>query len=155
MSLFSGGSGDDYLPIFDINASYENRNQNQYPLTASQGLRYGLSVRELYAIMNAMLGDLGVEDPTQYITYGKVQRMLKAHGSELEIEHDDITGYEHLGFDGKSSGVLHDHCQVEKSVDMITFICQSRRSYVNHSTPESGHGYILAKYLYEVRIRKF
>ena len=150
MSLLSGGSNDDYKPLYDVNAHNENWNLNKYDLTTSQALRFGTSVRELHAIMNAIKSDEKVEDPTKYVTYGKVQRMFKAHGLELELEHEDITEYEYLGFDGKSSGVLKNHCQIEKSVDKITFTCQSRRIYVNHDTPESGHGISVAKSIYEV-----
>ena len=152
ISLLSGGSNDDYSykPLYDVNAHHENWNHNKYDLTTSQALRFGYSVRGVHTLMNAIKSDENEEDPTKYVTYGKVQRMFLAHGAELELEHEDISEYEHLGFDGKKSGILKDHCQVEKSVDKVTIICQSRRMYVDHVIPESGHGNVLAKCLYQV-----
>ena len=150
MSLLSAGSNDNYMPLYDINAHNENWNLREYKLTTSQALRFGISIRGLYSVMNAKASDEEEEDPTKYVSYGKVERMFQSHGAELETEHEDIMEYEHIGFDGKSSGILKEHCQVEKSVDKVTFTCQSRRTYINHLIPESGHGISVAKSLYEV-----
>ena len=57
ISLMSGGSNDNYKPLYDVNAHHENWNHNKYDLTTSQALRFGTSVRELYSLMNAVKSD--------------------------------------------------------------------------------------------------
>lgn len=51
--------------------------------------------------MNALMGDLGFADPKDLVTKDKVRKLKLDHGFSLQVEHEETTGYEFIGFDGK------------------------------------------------------
>ena len=117
-----------YVPVWDdVNDDGGSRNLQKYGRTIEQAMRYGLSnrydecvmsnyslfkiiefllFRAISNVMNALLGDLGFTDPTDIITKDKVRRLKIAHGYALQVEHEELGGYEFIGFDGMFNFVI-------------------------------------------------
>ena len=144
--LSDNGSDD----LFELDDVYGNQNHLNFDEPIMEGIRRNVPLQAVYAIMNTMLVAMGKTEKYEFLSYDKVRSIWKRLGGELEAEHDEIGGYEHLGLDGKKSNVIGQYNQMEKSVDKLTFICQSSYAYVDHKIPESGHGVSVAKVLYEV-----
>ena len=51
--------------------------------------------------MNAVMVDLGFTDAQDFVTKDKVRKLKLDHGFTLQVEHEETTGYEFIGFDGK------------------------------------------------------
>ena len=79
---------------------------------------------------------------------------MKRYGDELEHAHDQIIGYQYIGYDGKRSQTLEDHNQ-SKVISNDTITCQSRWCYIDHVTPEDGKGFTLAIEIHNVCINLY
>ena len=78
-----------------------------------------LLFRAISNVMNALLGDLGFTDPTDIITKDKVRRLKIAHGYALQVEHEELGGYEFIGFDGMFNFVIFYFASLLISYDVI------------------------------------
>ena len=140
---------DEYVPD-DVYYNQNHQSYERYEPVLQEGKRRGFSLQGIHAIMNLMLVATGHTEKKEFISYTKIRNNWKRIGGELAEEHSQIGGYEYLGFDGKKSAILAEHNQTELNVDKITVSDQSMITYVDHGVPESGHGYSIAKLLYEV-----
>ena len=50
--------------------------------------------------MNAMMDDLGFKDPSGVVTKDKIRRLKVQHGFGLQVDHEETTQYQYIGFDG-------------------------------------------------------
>ena len=140
----SVGSDECYFPQDetdeeDDDCSPKTRNYQQYHQLVQTAKRFNISIRALWHVINSIMVDWGITDRSAYISYEKVRQMMKRYGDELEEEHDQTIGYEHIGYDGKKSRVLEAHNQF-KVRDKQTICCQSRWSYIDHVIPEAEEG---------------
>ena len=149
----SVGSGEFYFPQDEADeeddCSPNTRNYQQYHQLVQTAKRFNISIRALWHVINSIMVDWGITDKSAYISYEKVRQMMKRYGDELEEEHDQIIGYEHIGYDGKKSRVLEAHNQF-KVRDKQTVCCQSRWCYIDHVIPEEGSGLMLAVEIHNV-----
>ena len=155
LDTLSIGSGEHWIPQEDGHEDDDDdcgprsKNYDQYPLLVEAAKRRNVSIHATCDLFNAIRADDKEIDKSRYISYEKVRQMSKRYGIELENEHEEITGYEHVGYDGKKSNILEEHNQ-RHVVDKQTFSCQSRRTYIDHKIPEDGTGKSLATAIKEV-----
>ena len=140
----------DYIPneAADEIEGQRQRNRFDYPQFIEIGLRYGLSNNVLSNLLNSLLVDMGIEDPSLFVSPGKVGLMKYKHERHLRAMHKLKTGYKFLGFDGKKSSIKVEKNQTEV-VDKQTIICQAARMFVAHFCPQKGKGINVATGIYE------
>ena len=160
MDTLSIGSGEHWIPEEDDceedeeDSKTKTKNYQQFRQLVEAAKRFNISIRATWHLFNSILVDYGILDKSAYLSYEKVRQMCKRYGTELENEHEEITGYEHVGYDGKKSNILEEHNQ-RHVVDKQSFGCQSRRTYIDHDTPEDGKGISLAKSIKKVTFVTF
>ena len=145
----------DYLPDAedeDDDDDVRCNNLDHYPQTARTALRVGVSPFAVSLLLNSMLADQGVTDQSKYINVKKIKRELEQIGLQLELEHDQIKGYEYLGVDSKKTDVCIEKNQTEK-IDNQTIICQGRRQYAGHIPLRISTGAAIAAGIYKVQMQ--
>ena len=125
------------------------RNYSYYPQTIELGMRYGLSDNIISGMHNAIMVDRDIDDPSQFLSPGKVRNMKKQHEFDLMDWHKGKTGYKCLGVDGKTSNVKVAGNQVQK-LEKQTVICQVKKEFVGHFTPPNGEGASIAHGFFDV-----
>ena len=130
-----------------------NRNYNEYFWVISMGMRLKLSNRQISNMANAMLLDQVCTDERMYLTPSKVKRLRKKVGLRLSNQHQqENSKLEVIGFDGKTSEVLAEHCQTERH-DKITSVDLIRGSYLGHDIPSVKTGYAIANSLHQMLVK--
>ena len=147
---------DEYVPDEEEEEDSEEfikknmNNRKYYPQTVETALRYGLSNRVTAAMMNSLITDLEIDPGKhQLLSISKVRNLKIRQGYKLHALHEEISGYQYIGFDGSKSQalMLKNKWRVK---DKNTIICQARRSYIDHFIPLSGQGVALANGVIEV-----
>ena len=91
----------------------------------------------MYGLINAILQDLNIVDPSKYISQKQILGMKRSYGQEMTKEHKEKKGHICLKFDGKTSAASVPHCQDKKSIKLV--VKDSGGSYVDHfDCGESG-----------------
>ena len=119
------------------------RNYKKYPIMISQVIRYNASDQAVSSIINGWNLDNEIYDKSHMLTPDKVRRAREAQGLELVQEHEEKTGFLHLGTDGKKSLVKMPQNQWAM-VDKQSVVDQSSRSFVRHYVPKDGKGLQIA-----------
>ena len=138
---------DEEIPDDVYNQIY---NKETYFQAIETGLRYGLSYNQIAAMINAVLVDKGYKRLHHFISVQKVRRLARKHFFNLVAEHEKMTGFTVLGYDGKKSDCKQPRNQVAHGIDKVVVVCMERGIYVNHYIPKDGKGLTQALCLYDI-----
>ena len=87
-------SDPDYEPDEDISAF---RNYDYLPQLIETQMRFGMSDNEVTGLINSFLTDKKIEDPSQYLSPGKVRNCRQQHVFELMEQHKKKSNFKVLG----------------------------------------------------------
>ena len=106
LGVFSENGPDE---LFECDDVYGNQNHTSFEEFIQEAKRRNVSLNGTYSLLNKVFVDMKKTDRSDYVSYSKVRNTWIRIGGELQREHDQIGGYEFLGFDGKKSNLLCEH----------------------------------------------
>ena len=87
-------SDPDYEPDEDISAF---RNYDYLPQLVETQMRFGASDNQVAGLINSWLSDKNVDDPSQYLSPGKLRNCRQQHVFELMEQHKNKSNFKVLG----------------------------------------------------------
>ena len=84
----------DYVLDEDISAF---RNYDYLGQLVETQMRYGYSDNSVANLINSFLSCKGIDDPTQYVSPGKLRKCRQEHVFDLMDQHKDKSGFKVIG----------------------------------------------------------
>ena len=135
--LFSSGTEDEENQTTTTTSSRSPKCKLNYRRTIQEGIKFGLSIRELYFLIGCMLQDIGETDLSKYPSQFKIWSQIDKEGKAANEEHSKKIGFKHIAFDGRRDKVAEKNCKFSIQ-ENITVVDAVNGDYIDHLQPVNG-----------------